>query len=124
MSTYSIHSPISARRPGGSSVALRTSTAVVIAVCVLAALVAIAAVAATPTTSISVKHLGHAAAIAVTGDKAATESVVVTSNGAASAPAVKAATPVRPWRETLHGRALVLTRSAAPALASPTGSGQ
>ncbi len=109
--------------------ALRTSTAVVLAVCVLAALVAIAAVAATQTRSISVKHLGHVATIAVTGDKAATESVVVASNGAASARAAKAATPVRPWRETLHWRALVLIRSAplpwrAPPARGSDGSGQ
>ena len=90
-------------------------------VCVLAALVAVAFVAATQTTSISVKHLGRAASITATDQ---TGTTVVASNGAAPVTAAKSTTPVRPWRETLRGRALILTWSATPALSSAAAPGQ
>ena len=112
MNTYSIHRPMSSRRPNESSIALRTSTVVVIAVCVLIVLVALAFLGAAPVTSTHVKHLGHGAVISATGDKAAAQTTVVAANGAAQVAAAKA--PVRPWSETLRGRALILNRSAAP----------
>ena len=120
MSTYSIHSPISRRRPSESTVALRTSTVAIIAVCVMAALIAVAFLAAAPATTTQVKHIGHAAMIASASDG----TILVASNGAVPAPAAKTATHVRPWRETLHGRAMGIGRAPASVLLRPTVSGQ
>jgi hypothetical protein len=121
MSTYTIHSPIGRRHSHTTGVALHAGPAVVIAVCVLAALIAVAFLAAAPATSIHVKHMGRAAVVSATDQ---TGTVVVASNGAASVTATKTATPVRPWRETLRGRAIILTRSAAPAAADLADTGQ
>jgi hypothetical protein len=120
MSTYSIHSPISSRH-ADESVALKSGTVIAIAATVIVALIAVAFLAAAPVISTNVKHIGRAAVVTAT-DQAGT--TVVASNGAAPATAAKTATAVRPWRETLHGRALVLSRSEAPALAGPIASGQ
>jgi hypothetical protein len=119
MSTYTIHSPISSRPAGRSSAAPYSSTVVAIAVCVMAALIAVAFLAAVPATSTHVKHVGHGAVMAATGQAG----TAVASSDAAPVAAGKAATPVRPWRQTLHGRALVLSRSSGPAPANTVATG-
>jgi hypothetical protein len=105
MSTYSIHSPIHTRRAGARGAAQHAGTAIVIAVCVLAIVIGLAFLAAATTTSINVKHLGHATAVT-----AADDTIVVASNNAIPHPAVSGTVPTRAWRETLHGRALVVSR--------------
>jgi hypothetical protein len=121
MSTYSIHSPVHGRTT--ATAARDAGIAAAIAVGLVILLVVIAFLATAPATTSSVRHIGHGAISATTGDTGSA-GVQVVSNGAVPRPSASGTQPTRAWRETLRGRALGAGRAPASALLRPTATGQ